>query len=132
MVQDCKCCTNIYQLEKPNRHNGSSHCDGHSDGVDLRQRSTLAAECQRQRTQQVMSCNLRHERRTLHPDLLSKQEAGGIGTFNRSPLGFPPEEPPAVDLVLLVAAHHCERDHFLPAGSEIDADGQRLPAGCRR
>lgn len=81
-----------------------------------------------------MSRNLRHEQRTLHPDLLSKQEAeaGGIGTFNRSPLGFPPEEPPAVDLVLLVAAHHCERDHLLLAGSEINADGQRLPAGRRR
>lgn len=45
--------------------------------------------------------------------------SGRIGTFNRSPLGFPPEEPPAVDLVLLVAAHHCERDHLLLAGSEI-------------
>lgn len=45
--------------------------------------------------------------------LLKQEEDAGVGTFDRPPLCFPPEEPPAVDLVLLIAAHHCERDHLL-------------------
>lgn len=38
-------------------------------------------------------------------------------TFDGAPLGFPAEDPLPVDLVLVVAAHHGERDHLLGAGA---------------
>lgn len=37
-------------------------------------------------------------------------------TFNGSPLGFPPQQPPAIDLVLLITAHHGKWDHLLLTG----------------
>lgn len=43
------------------------------------------------------------------------QEVGkqGQATFNGAPLGLPSKDSSSVNLVLLVAAHHCKRDHFL-------------------
>lgn len=37
-------------------------------------------------------------------------------TFNGSPLGLPPQQPPPIDLILLVTAHHSKRDHLLLRG----------------
>lgn len=43
------------------------------------------------------------------------QEVGkqGQGTFNGAPLGLPSKDSSSINLVLLVTAHHCKRDHFL-------------------
>lgn len=37
-------------------------------------------------------------------------------TFNGSPFGLPPQQPPAIDLVLLITAHHSKWDHLLFEG----------------
>lgn len=37
----------------------------------------------------------------------------GQATFNGAPLGLPSKDSSSINLVLLVAAHHCKRDHFL-------------------
>lgn len=34
-------------------------------------------------------------------------------TFNGSPLCFPPQQPPPIDLILLVTAHHSKWYHLL-------------------
>lgn len=45
-----------------------------------------------------------------------ERRKGKSYTFNGSPLGFPPQQPPAIDLVLLVTAHHGKWDHLLHTG----------------
>lgn len=47
---------------------------------------------------------------------MGEKKGGESCTFNGSPLGFPPQQPPAIDLVLLVAAHYSKRDHLLLTG----------------
>lgn len=42
-----------------------------------------------------------------------KKRSRRPSTFYGSPLCLPSQKPPAVDLVLLVAAHHSKRDHLL-------------------
>lgn len=44
------------------------------------------------------------------------EKRGRSFTFNGSPLSLPPQQPPAIDLVLLVTAHHSKWDHLLQTG----------------
>lgn len=40
-------------------------------------------------------------------------ESTTVFTFNGSPLGFSAQQPPPIDLILLVTAHHSKRNHLL-------------------
>lgn len=49
------------------------------------------------------------------PSLTTGQHMGSAAasTFNGPPLGLPSQDPLAIDLILVVAAHHGKRDHLL-------------------
>lgn len=49
------------------------------------------------------------------PSLTTGQHTGSAAasTFNGPPLGLPSQDPLAIDLILMVAAHHGKRDHLL-------------------
>lgn len=63
-------------------------------------------------------------RRTIQGEVGSEM-GGDSCTFNSSPLGLPPQQPPAIDLVLLVAAHHSKWDHLLLTGQRSTDNGVR-------
>ena len=52
--------------------------------------------------------------------LMIKAERSENCTFNSPPLGLPPQQPPAIDLVLLVAAHHSKGDHLLLPSQKVN------------
>lgn len=43
------------------------------------------------------------------------------GTFNGAPLGLPSQDPLAIDLILMVTAHHSKWDHLLEKAEELAA-----------
>lgn len=62
-------------------------------------------------------CAVWRESPRMHLNLTTEKGKKGLKknscTFNGSPLGLPAQQPPAIDLVLLVTAHHRKGDHLL-------------------